>query len=53
MPSDDEKHGSILQAKLEYLAVQIGYAGMVMAILTVSVLVGRFCITTYTHRCVQ
>jgi hypothetical protein len=40
----------VLQAKLEQLAVQIGYAGMVMASLTVIVLVARFCISTYSHR---
>jgi hypothetical protein len=47
---DDGLGGSVLQAKLEQLAVQIGYAGMVMASLTVIVLVVRFCISTYSQR---
>lgn len=48
--SEDDLGGSVLQAKLEQLAVQIGYAGMLMASLTVIVLVLRFAISTYSQR---
>jgi len=41
------KERSILQAKLTKLAIQIGYAGMTIAILTVLVLLLRFCIETF------
>jgi Ca2+ transporting ATPase len=36
------KERSILQAKLTKLAIQIGYIGMIVAILTVIVLIARF-----------
>lgn len=50
---DDEEEGeggTILQQKLERLAVLIGYVGLVVGILTFLVLVIRFCIETYTER---
>jgi Ca2+ transporting ATPase len=36
------KERSILQAKLTKLAIQIGYVGMIVAVLTVLVLIARF-----------
>ncbi len=36
------KERSILQAKLTKLAIQIGYIGMIVAVLTVMVLIARF-----------
>ncbi|XP_063933909.1 plasma membrane calcium-transporting ATPase 3-like isoform X3 [Zophobas morio] len=45
-----EGSGSVLQKKLEDLAVRIGYFGMMMAVLTFLILVIRFCIKTYTVR---
>uniref|UniRef100_A0A914X2M0 Calcium-transporting ATPase n=1 Tax=Plectus sambesii TaxID=2011161 RepID=A0A914X2M0_9BILA len=48
--SDDEsnkKHQSVLQGKLSKLTVQIGKAGSVVALLTVIVLIVRFCIDHY------
>jgi len=42
-----KKEQSVLQAKLTKLAIQIGYAGMTIAILTVIVLIVRYCITQY------
>ncbi|CAF0797946.1 unnamed protein product [Rotaria sordida] len=54
--SDDEpeRHKaaerSILQAKLTRLAIQIGYAGMTIAILTVLVLLIRFSIEEFVQR---
>eukprot|EP01134_Creolimax_fragrantissima_P007702 CFRG7702T1 len=47
---EDLKGESILQKKLEYLSVQIGYGGVIMATLTVAVLVIRFCVRTYSER---
>uniref|UniRef100_A0A915K0I2 P-type Ca(2+) transporter n=1 Tax=Romanomermis culicivorax TaxID=13658 RepID=A0A915K0I2_ROMCU len=47
---DDEAHKkerSVLQAKLTHLATQIGYAGTVIAVLTVLALLIRSCITKY------
>ncbi|XP_071805419.1 plasma membrane calcium-transporting ATPase 3-like [Asterias amurensis] len=38
---------SVLQGKLTKLAIQIGYAGVTIAVLTTLVLIIRFCITTY------
>ncbi|VVC26679.1 Hypothetical protein CINCED_3A020826 [Cinara cedri] len=38
---------SVLQAKLTKLAIQIGYAGSTIAVLTVLILVIQFCITTF------
>ncbi|CAF1073719.1 unnamed protein product [Adineta ricciae] len=44
------KERSILQAKLTKLAIQIGYAGMTIAILTVMVLLVRFSIEEFIQR---
>lgn len=44
---DNPTRDSVLQDKLEVMAVQIGYAGMVMATLTVIVLVTRYSFKTY------
>ena len=44
------KERSILQAKLTKLAIQIGYAGMTIAILTVLVLLLRFSIEEFIQR---
>ena len=42
-----KKETSVLQAKLTKLAIQIGYGGMTIAILTVIVLILRYCIQKY------
>ena len=42
-----KKEQSVLQAKLTKLTIQIGYAGMSIAICTVIVLIVRFCIKEY------
>lgn len=42
-----KKEKSVLQAKLTKLAIQIGYAGSTIAVLTVVILVLQFCITTF------
>ncbi|CAF0924356.1 unnamed protein product [Adineta ricciae] len=44
------KERSILQAKLTKLAIQIGYAGMTIAILTVLVLLLRFAIEEFAQK---
>lgn len=41
---------SVLQAKLTRLAIQIGYAGTAIAVVTVIVLIVKFCIKTYVLR---
>lgn len=41
------KEKSVLQAKLTKLAIQIGYAGSLMAVLVVIVLVVKFCINKF------
>lgn len=46
-PSSHKKEKSVLQAKLTKLAIQIGYAGSTIAVLTVIILVTQFCITTF------
>lgn len=38
---------SVLQAKLTNLAIQIGYAGMAVSVLTVAILCIQFCINMY------
>ncbi|XP_063245032.1 plasma membrane calcium-transporting ATPase 4-like [Bacillus rossius redtenbacheri] len=43
------KDKSVLQAKLTKLAIQIGYAGSAVAVLTFVVLVIRFCVETFVH----
>ncbi|KAM7341368.1 plasma membrane calcium-transporting ATPase 3 isoform 4-T4 [Cochliomyia hominivorax] len=42
-----KKEKSVLQAKLTKLAIQIGYAGSTIAVLTVLILVVQFCIKTF------
>lgn len=42
-----KKEKSVLQAKLTKLAIQIGYAGSTIAVLTVVILVIQFCIKTF------
>ena len=42
-----KKEQSVLQAKLTKLAIQIGYGGMLIAILTVIVLIVRYCLQEY------
>ncbi|XP_058801583.1 plasma membrane calcium-transporting ATPase 2 isoform X2 [Phymastichus coffea] len=42
-----KKEKSVLQAKLTKLAIQIGYAGSAIAVLTVAILVTQFCVSTY------
>lgn len=45
--SGHKKEKSVLQAKLTKLAIQIGYAGSTIAVLTVIILVTQFCINTF------
>lgn len=45
--SGHKKEKSVLQAKLTKLAIQIGYAGSTIAVLTVLILVIQFCIRTF------
>ncbi|XP_077983703.1 plasma membrane calcium-transporting ATPase 2-like [Glandiceps talaboti] len=47
MPSIAKKDQSVLQLKLTKLAIQIGYAGSAIAVLTIITLVIRFCIETF------
>lgn len=42
-----KKEKSVLQAKLTKLAIQIGYAGSTIAVLTVLILVIQFCVTKF------
>jgi P-type Ca2+ transporter type 2B len=42
-----KKEKSVLQAKLTKLAIQIGYAGSTIAVLTVAILVIQFCVRTF------
>lgn len=42
-----KKEKSVLQAKLTKLAIQIGYAGSTIAVLTVIILVIQFCVTKF------
>lgn len=42
-----KKEKSVLQAKLTKLAIQIGYAGSTIAVLTVAILVTQFCVKTF------
>lgn len=46
-PTGHKKEKSVLQAKLTKLAIQIGYAGSTIAVLTVAILVIQFCIKTF------
>ncbi|XP_011261211.1 plasma membrane calcium-transporting ATPase 2 isoform X7 [Camponotus floridanus] len=45
--STGKKEKSVLQAKLTKLAIQIGYAGSTIAVLTVVILIIQFCVTTF------
>ncbi|XP_070149499.1 plasma membrane calcium-transporting ATPase 2 isoform X7 [Polyergus mexicanus] len=45
--SSGKKEKSVLQAKLTKLAIQIGYAGSTIAVLTVVILIIQFCVTTF------
>lgn len=45
--SGAKKEKSVLQAKLTKLAIQIGYAGSTIAVLTVLILVVQFCVQTF------
>lgn len=45
--SSAKKEKSVLQAKLTKLAIQIGYAGSTIAVLTVLILVVQFCVKTF------
>lgn len=42
-----KKEKSVLQAKLTKLAIQIGYAGSTIAVLTVMILIVQFCIDKF------
>ncbi|KZS02497.1 Calcium-transporting ATPase, partial [Daphnia magna] len=44
------KNKSVLRAKLTKLAIQIGYAGSAVAILTVIILITTFCIKTFIYQ---
>lgn len=46
-PTSHKKEKSVLQAKLTKLAIQIGYAGSTIAVLTVIILVIQFCVTKF------
>ncbi|XP_046747533.1 plasma membrane calcium-transporting ATPase 2 isoform X2 [Diprion similis] len=46
----NKKEKSVLQAKLTKLAIQIGYAGSTIAVLTVVILVIQFCVTTFVYQ---
>ncbi|XP_046974181.1 plasma membrane calcium-transporting ATPase 2 isoform X4 [Vanessa cardui] len=46
-PESHKKEKSVLQAKLTKLAIQIGYAGSTIAVLTVIILVIQFCVHTF------
>lgn len=46
-PTAHKKEKSVLQAKLTKLAIQIGYAGSTIAVLTVVILVIQFCVSTF------
>ncbi|XP_048000493.1 plasma membrane calcium-transporting ATPase 2 isoform X3 [Leguminivora glycinivorella] len=46
-PESHKKEKSVLQAKLTKLAIQIGYAGSTIAVLTVIILVIQFSVTTF------
>lgn len=46
-PDGHKKEKSVLQAKLTKLAIQIGYAGSTIAVLTVIILVIQFCVKTF------
>lgn len=45
--SSGRKEKSVLQAKLTKLAIQIGYAGTAIAVITVVILIVRFCVEKF------
>lgn len=45
--AEGKKDKSVLQSKLTKLAIQIGYAGSTIAVLTVVILVIQFCVATF------
>ncbi|XP_048486742.1 plasma membrane calcium-transporting ATPase 2 isoform X4 [Plutella xylostella] len=45
--SSHKKEKSVLQAKLTKLAIQIGYAGSTIAVMTVIILIIQFCVQTF------
>jgi len=47
MTNFKNKEKSVLQAKLNTLTIQIGYGGILIAILTVIVLIVRYCLQEY------
>ena len=49
MAADAGGDKSVLQAKLTNLAIQIGYAGMAVSLLTVAILCIRFSIKTFYY----
>lgn len=42
-----KKDKSVLQGKLNKLAIKIGYAGSAIAVLTICILIAQFCITKF------
>ncbi|CAG5130829.1 unnamed protein product, partial [Candidula unifasciata] len=48
--SGSRKEKSVLQSKLTRLAIQIGYAGTAIAVLTVIILISQFCIREFVIR---
>uniref|UniRef100_A0A0B7B0W2 Calcium-transporting ATPase n=1 Tax=Arion vulgaris TaxID=1028688 RepID=A0A0B7B0W2_9EUPU len=48
--SSSRKEKSVLQSKLTRLAIQIGYAGTAIAVLTVVILIVQFCIREFVIR---
>lgn len=48
-PKEKKKEKAVLQAKLTKLAIQIGYGGMTVAILTVIVLITRYSINEFYY----
>ncbi|KAL1449107.1 hypothetical protein WDU94_000340 [Cyamophila willieti] len=45
--AEEKKDKSVLQVKLTKLAIQIGYAGSTIAILTVVILISQFCVRKF------
>ncbi|XP_034939375.1 plasma membrane calcium-transporting ATPase 2 isoform X2 [Chelonus insularis] len=50
---EGKKEKSVLQAKLTKLAIQIGYAGSTIAVLTVVILIIQFCVQTFVIKQLQ
>ncbi|GMT07576.1 hypothetical protein PENTCL1PPCAC_29750, partial [Pristionchus entomophagus] len=46
-PEDAQLAKSVLHAKLSKLAIQMGYVGTVIALLTIAILIVRFCVFEY------